>query len=84
MADEPLALVPIPALIVLLLNLERQKGGPLTEQEVIDARDKAVCMAVPASMVAKLEQERGYPDINPENVWPEWQAARKELREQRQ
>lgn len=48
-ASDPLVPVPIPALGVLLLDLEKQKGAPLSEQEVLLARDKAVCMMLPLS-----------------------------------
>jgi hypothetical protein len=79
-SDEQLIPVPIPALGVLLLNLERQKGSPLTEQEVCEARDKAVCMMLPLSKKVQMEAKRGYRDINPENVWLEWLAFRAEAR----
>ena len=39
--SEPLVPVPIPPLRILLLNLERQKGSPLTEEQVLRARDGA-------------------------------------------
>ena len=77
-ADDPLVPVPIPALGVLLLNLEKQKGSPLSEQEVLQARDKAVCMMLPLSKKHLMDEKRGYQDINPENAWFEWQAFRAE------
>lgn len=73
-ASEALIPVPIPALSALLLNLEKQKGAPLTQEEVIGARDKAVCMMLPLSMKTQMDEERGYRDIDPENVWEEWLA----------
>jgi len=75
-AEDPLVPVPIPALGVLLLNLEKQKGSALSEQEVLEARDKAVCMMLPLSKKKLMDEKRGYSDINPENVWAEWQAFR--------
>lgn len=75
---DPLVPVPIPALGVLLLNLEKQKGSPLSEQEVLEIRDKAVCMMLPLSTRRTMEEKRGYRDVNPENVWPEWQEFRAE------
>jgi hypothetical protein len=74
--NDPLVPVPIPALGVLLLNLEKQKGAPLSEQEVLQARDKAVCMMLPLSKKRLMDEKRGYEDINPENAWSEWQAFR--------
>jgi uncharacterized protein YegJ (DUF2314 family) len=76
--DEPLVPVPIPALSVLLLHLEKQKGAPLSEQEVSETRDKAACIMLPLSAKRAMDEKRGYQDINPENVWLEWQAFRAE------
>jgi hypothetical protein len=77
-ADDPLVPVPIPALGVLLLNLEKQKGGALSEVEVLEARGNAVCMMLPMSMKVQMDEKRGYRDIDPENVWVEWQEFRAE------
>ncbi len=76
---DSLCLVFIPALIAILLNAEKTKGFPLTEAEVIAVRDKAVCMAMPASQAYQLEKKRGYSDIVAEDAWNEWQRARPEL-----
>ena len=77
--SDPLCLVFIPALVTILLHTEKTLGRPLTEAEVIAIRDKATCMAMPASMAAKMEAKRGYPDIVAEAVWSEWQSARLQL-----
>jgi hypothetical protein len=53
-SDEPLIPVPVPALVALLLNLERKKGAPLTEAEVNDVRDKCACIMMPVSVVQKM------------------------------
>lgn len=79
MADDELVPVPIPALVALLLSLERQKGRPLTESEVWDARDRAVSMMMPVSVRNKMAESRGYADIDPEDAWAEWQAIRPSL-----
>jgi hypothetical protein len=76
--NDPLIPVPIPALGVLLLNLEKQKGGPLSESEVIETRDKAVCIMLPLSAKVQMDEKRGYRDIDPENVWVEWLAFKAE------
>ena len=77
--EDPLCLVFIPALVTVLLHAEKAQGRPLTEAEVIAIRDKAACMAMPASKAAMMEEKRGYPDIVAEAVWPEWQSARLQL-----
>lgn len=70
-----------PALIAILLNRENAKGEPLTEQEVIEIRDSSVAIMVPRSMERALAASRGYDDIDPENVWAEWQRRRVDLQE---
>lgn len=78
-ADEPLVLVFVPALVAVLHHAETEKGEPLTEDEVIAIRDNAVCITVRHSQAQAMESKRGYPDLDPENVWQEWQAVRSEL-----
>jgi hypothetical protein len=77
--DDPLALVPIPAFVTILAALERDKGSPLTENEVLEARDQANCVAMPVSVRDQMARERGYADIDMENAWAEWQAVRESL-----
>lgn len=69
---EPLVVVPIPPLVTVLVALEKEKGSPLTEEEVLRARDGAVCMTMRVSAAHELAAKRGYRDLNPENVWEEW------------
>lgn len=76
MQDEQLVPVPIPALVVLLVNLEKQKGSPLSEAEVLVTADKAACIMLPDSARLVLDEKRGYADINPEHAWGEWQRLR--------
>lgn len=63
----------------LLFNLERQKGAPLTESEVLDARNKAVVIALPRAVADELAEKRGYADIDPQNCWAEWLLLRESL-----
>jgi hypothetical protein len=79
MAEPQLIPVFMPALVVLLHNLERKKGSPLTEQEVLDIRDKGVCMMMRVEHAIALDEKRGYNDIDPERVWEQWQEARAQL-----
>jgi hypothetical protein len=71
-ADDDLIITPIPALCLILLNLEKEKGSPRTAAEVVAARDAAACMAVPRAVHAKMEASRGYRDMDLENVWEDW------------
>jgi DUF917 family protein len=77
--EENLSLVHVPALVAVLLSKEKEKGAPLTEEEVISIRDGANCIAMPLHAKQKVEEGRGYTDIDPENAWAEWQLARIEL-----
>ena len=78
-ADEPLVMVFIPPLVAVLHHSETEKGEPLTEEEVLAIRDSAVCITMRHSQAQALESKRGHPDIDPDNVWQEWQAIRSEL-----
>jgi hypothetical protein len=76
---DPLIPVFIPALVQLLAIQEQAKGAPLTESEVLEIRGKGICMMMPHSKAMKMDEARGYPDINPANVWQEWQAIRERI-----
>lgn len=41
-SNDPLVPVPVPSLTELLLHLEKEKGEPLTMEEVLHHRDKCV------------------------------------------
>ena len=77
--SEPIVIVPIPALVALFMALEKQKDAPLTENEVIEARDNAACIAMTAKHRDQITESRGYADINPEAAWSEWQIVREML-----
>ncbi|WP_316674807.1 hypothetical protein [uncultured Tolumonas sp.] len=76
---DQLFLVHVPALVAVLLSIENEKGRPLTEAEVVEIRDSSECIAMPLFAKKKIEESRGYIDINPENAWEEWKIARSEL-----
>jgi hypothetical protein len=76
MVEPQLIPVFIPALVTLLIHAERLKGSPLTEQEVLDIRDKGVCMMMRVEHAQALTEKRGYDDLDPENAWADWQAVR--------
>ena len=78
-AEEPLVVVFIPPLIDVIRWAEDAKGEPLTEGEVAAIRDEAICITMRQSHAQALESKRGYPDLDPENAWQEWQAIRSEL-----
>lgn len=79
MSSEDLIIVPIPALVEILLDRERTKNGPLTEAEVLAVRDNAVSVALPRDVAADIAEERGYDDIDQDDVWAAWNAIRPTL-----
>jgi len=76
---EPLVLTFVPALVVLLLRAEQQKGAPLTEHEVNCIRDKGACVAPPRSEAIAVAQKRGYDDLDAAHAWEHWQVVRTQL-----
>ncbi|EKS7104758.1 hypothetical protein ACEV6G_18030 [Enterobacter ludwigii] len=64
----------IPALIIVLIDKEQGMGRELTRDEVESIRDDATAIRLPAEAAEDIIRERGYRDIDPENVWREWQA----------
>ncbi len=79
-ALDPLVPVPVPALGILLVQMEKKKGAPLSEQEVVEAGDKAICVMLPRSEKTALEQKRGYADLDLDHVWRDWLAFRARAR----
>ena len=77
--SEKLIPVFIPSLAALLNRFERDKGVPLTREEVMRIRDDGVCMMLPQDVARELEDSRGYGDVAPENCWEEWNAIRGEF-----
>jgi len=62
-----------------LQHHEREKGSPLTEEEVLAIRDNAPSIALPASKARALAAGRGYDDISLDDPWTDWQAIRSTL-----
>ena len=81
MAENDERLVPLfmPALGALLIRAEDLKGDPLSRDEVVEIRDKSVCIMMREDDARKMEESRGYRDIDPENCWHDWQKLRREL-----
>jgi len=75
--DGDRVLVFLPALGTLLGLYEEAKGSPLTQEEVYAIRDNGVVVMMERADVAKLEEQRGHRDIDPEDCWNEWLEFRK-------
>jgi len=63
---------------VLLIHAEDKKGEPLTKAEVYAIRDSASCIMMQAVDVRKMDESRGYRDLDPENCWFDWQMTRRD------
>ena len=74
-------LVPVfmPALVVLLVHAEDKKGTPLTKDELHAIRDSGACIMMESGVARKMDDSRGYRDIDPENCWHDWQMARRDM-----
>lgn len=79
--DEQTDLIPVfePALAAILIHAEDEKGSPLTYDEAITLRDRSACIMMTPDQALKMDEARGYCDIDPENCWFEWQMLRREL-----
>ncbi|MEX5411400.1 hypothetical protein [Atlantibacter hermannii] len=72
-----MAMVFIPALVALLEAKEKETGRELTRDEVESIRDNATAIALPEEIAVDMTNSRGYPDIDPEDVWNAWLAYKK-------
>ena len=77
MTDDGLLIVPVPSLVATLLNRERAKGTPLTQEEVNEIRDACPARAMTPEQLDRVEERRGYTDIDPERAWEEWLEVKK-------
>jgi len=59
--------------------MEDKKGSPLSQEEVLAARDAASVIMVTKEHLEAMAVSRGYTDIDPENCWYDWQMLRREL-----
>lgn len=69
----------MPSLVSVLLRAEDHKGAPLTPEEAFEIRDKAAVVMMRPAVADEISTTRGYLDIDPENLWYDWQMLRREL-----
>ena len=74
--DDRLVIVAMPPLVDILRMREKEKGSPLTEEEVLSIRDGVPCIVLPYSEAVRIAEQRGYEDIPLENPWDDWVAVR--------
>jgi acyl carrier protein len=70
-------------LVVLLAGAEKQKGQPLTRDEVLAIRDAASFVMMSPEQAdrfyAAMDKQVPVYRINPEKIWEEWQEIRLEI-----
>jgi hypothetical protein len=70
-------------LVVLLAGAEKQKGRPLTREEVLEIRDKAAFVMMSPEQAEKfyesLDAQVPVHRMNPDRIWEEWQEIRDRL-----
>jgi hypothetical protein len=69
-----------PSLVALLSSHEQRLGRPLSREEVDTLARDAPAIALDARTIARMEQARGYADIEPERAWEQWLIVREALR----
>ena len=74
-----MAIVFIPALVVLLEAKEKDFGRELTREDVESIRDDATAIELPAKIAKDMIESRGYPDIDAKNAWDEWLLYKKTI-----
>ncbi|MDZ7615790.1 MAG: hypothetical protein U1E05_02230 [Patescibacteria group bacterium] len=69
---------------MLLAGAERQKGQPLTREEVLEIRDKAALVMMSPEQSQKyhgtLDAQAPVHWMDPDRIWEEWQEIRGELK----
>jgi hypothetical protein len=82
-SEEPKVNVFLNPLAVLLAMDERKKGSPLTEEDVLQVRDRAASVVMTASQAQKfyaaLDAKIPTVRLNPDNLCAEWQAIRDQV-----
>jgi hypothetical protein len=70
-------------LVTLLAAQEKQKGAPLTREEVLAIRDAALCVMMTEAQAemfyGSLDAQVRVPRIDPTRCWEEWQVIRQTL-----
>jgi len=69
----------MPALSSILIAAEDKKGSPLTVEEAKDIRDTAPAIMLRLSAKISMDESRGFKDIDPDNLWFDWQMLRRDM-----
>src|SRR5690242_5916345 len=77
--DETLVPVFMPPLANMLALAEKKKGSPLAETEVEAIRGKSLCIMMRVADAEKMNESRGFVDVNPDNCWADWHRLRAQM-----
>jgi hypothetical protein len=69
-----LVLLFMPSLAALADGAEQLKGAPLTREELLRIRDRAVVLVSEPEPARAVEERRGYADMDPADPWANWLA----------
>jgi hypothetical protein len=74
-------------LAALLMAREKEKGAPLTQEEVLAVRNSTPCKVMSPMQAAQfnesLHKQHHLPFIDPHDCWQQWQTVRQSLQETR-
>jgi hypothetical protein len=62
----------IPSLAGMLFRAQQENGARLTEDEVLQIRDRMGVMVMSHDHARAMEERRGYVDIDPADAWQSW------------
>ncbi len=68
-----------PPLVAMLLRAEELKKASLKESEVIKIMNTAPFIMVPKDVAKKTAEQRGYEDVDINDVWNSWQSIKSQL-----
>ena len=70
-------LVFMPSLLKCFRGAEQESGSPLTLEAAQKIRGTAVAVVISDEIGAKMEQRRGFRDLDQKDFWNEWQQLRR-------
>jgi hypothetical protein len=70
----------IPSLASVFMRHELDEGRPLTENEVIAIRQGSIAVELSRSEALRLEDRRGYKDVDPARCWETWRNLRNKMK----
>jgi hypothetical protein len=74
--EEKMFPVFMPSLLSRFRDAEAELGSPLTSRQAREIRDNAAGVLLPEPIASKLEERRGFRDLDPKNFWNDWQEFR--------